>query len=247
MLALVDGDRLPDHRLRRSRGAPGHGTQSIQHSGAAREWSHRSGGPALVSLTPRDGGALLRSTWPPLSHRRSQSLLFLALTERKAIFWPCTSVLELKAAGNRPSCEVVLDHQSPGLLPGLSPPGGPHAAGVSGTVCACATSPREGRVSPPGVRPTCVSLSHVVHCAWHKTRALSPTMLCYTHACKFKLPLGPVAGGFCVRMIFPPCPHALHGREPSCIMRWNVHICSLYEAGHSRGARGQPPDTGAPL
>jgi len=96
------------------------------------------------------------------------------------------------------------------------------------------------------IRPTCVSLSHVVHCAWHKTRAVSPTMLCYTHVCKFKLPLGLVAGGFCVMMIFPPCPHALHGREPSCIMRCNVHICSPYEAGHSRGARGQPPDTGAP-
>jgi hypothetical protein len=73
------------------------------------------------------------------------------------------------------------------------------------------------------------------------------TMLCYTHACNFKLPLLPVAGGFCGMMIFPPCPHALHGREPSCIMRWNVHICSLYKAGHSRGARGQPSDTGAPL
>src|SRR4029453_9819143 len=69
----------------------------------------------------------------------------------------------------------------------------------------------------------------------------------YTHACNFKLPLLPVAGGFCGMMIFPPCPHALHGREPSCIMRWNVHICSLYKAGHSRGARGQPSDTGAPL
>jgi hypothetical protein len=57
---------------------------------------------------------------------------------------------------------------------GLSPPGGLHAAGVSGTVCACATSPREARGSPPGVRPTCVSLSYVVHCAWHKTRGLSP-------------------------------------------------------------------------
>jgi hypothetical protein len=176
MLALVDGDRLPDHRLRRSRGAPGHGTQSIQHSGAAREWSRHSGGPALVSLTPRDGGALLRSTWPPLSHRRSQSLLFLVRTERKAIFWPCMSVLGLKALGNRPSCEVVLDHQSPGLLQGLSPPGGPHAAGVSGTVCACATSPREGRVSPPGVRPTCVSFSHVVHCAWRKTKSSHTTL-----------------------------------------------------------------------
>ena len=37
-------------------------------------------------------------------------------------------------------------------------------------------------------------------------------------------------------MIFPPCQNALHGREPSCIMRWNVHICSLHKAGHSRGA-----------
>src|SRR5215813_11369906 len=63
-------------------------------------------------------------------------------------------------------------------------------------------------------------------------------MLCYTHACNFTLPVLPVAGGFCGMMIFPPCPHALHGREPSCIMRWNVHICSLYKAGHSRGARG---------
>ena len=28
-------------------------------------------------------------------------------------------------------------------------------------------------MSPPDVRPTCVSLSHVVHCAWHKTSVLS--------------------------------------------------------------------------
>jgi len=56
------------------------------------------------------------------------------------------------------------------------PPGGLHAAGVSRTVCACATSPRWARVSPPGVRPTCVSLSYVVHCAWHKTRGVSLPM-----------------------------------------------------------------------
>src|SRR5262245_35874847 len=87
--------------------------------------SHANGPAALAVRRsspshPRDGGALLRSPWPPLSHRRSQSLLFLARTERPAIFGPCTSVLGRKAAGNRPSCEMVLAHQSPGLLPGLS-------------------------------------------------------------------------------------------------------------------------------
>ena len=62
-------------------------------------------------------------------------------------------------------CRVVMDHQCSGLLQGLSPLGGPHAAGVSGTVCVCTTTPREVKVSPPDVRPTCVSLSHVAHCA----------------------------------------------------------------------------------
>ena len=28
-----------------------------------------------------------------------------------------------------------------------------------------------------------------------------------------------VAGKVCVMILVPPCPHALHGREPSCILR----------------------------
>jgi hypothetical protein len=47
-------------------------------------------------------------------------------------------------------------------------------------------------------------------------------------------------------MIFPPCQHALHGREPSCILRWNVHICSLRRAGHSSGVPVAGPRAQAP-
>ena len=71
-------------------------------------------------------------------------------------------------------CGVGMDHQCPGLLQGLSPPGGPHAAGVSGTVGACTTPPWEVRGSPPDVCPICVSLSQMVYRAWHKTRDLTP-------------------------------------------------------------------------
>ena len=42
MLARVDGERLPDHRRSRARGAPGHGTQSIHHAGDAREWQRHT-------------------------------------------------------------------------------------------------------------------------------------------------------------------------------------------------------------
>ncbi len=40
-------------------------------------------------------------------------------------------------------------------------------------VCPYATPPREARVSLPGVCPAYVLPSHVVHCAWHQTSALS--------------------------------------------------------------------------
>ena len=53
------------------------------------------------------------------------------------------------------------------------------------------------------------------------------------YACTLTLPMYPVAGKVCVTMLVSPCPHALHGREPSCILRWNVHICSLRKAGHA--------------
>jgi len=41
LLALVDCGRLPDHRLRRPRGAQGHGTQSIPPPGDTRKWWRR--------------------------------------------------------------------------------------------------------------------------------------------------------------------------------------------------------------
>ena len=51
-----------------------------------------------------------------------------------------------------------------------------------------------------------------------------------------QLPTWPVAETWCVTMRVPPDLHTLHGREPSCILRRNMHVCALYKAGHARGA-----------
>ena len=57
-----------------------------------------------------------------------------------------------------------------------------------------------------------------------------------THVCTLTLARWPVAETWRITMRVPPCPHALHGREPSCILRRNMHVCALCKGGHARGA-----------
>src|SRR5262245_9949706 len=98
LLARVDGDRRRTTRPRRARGAHGHGTQSIQQAGDGRESSRCAGGPALVSLTPRAGGALGRSPSSPLPQT----------VPVPALRWGLAALLALCVSPSRPG--IRWDH-----------------------------------------------------------------------------------------------------------------------------------------
>ena len=112
------------------------------------------------------------------------------------------------------------------------PPGGPHAAGVSGTVGAC-TVPMRGKRSPPDVCPICVSLSHMVYRAWHKTSVVSPEICDTLIPGNSRIAL-PLFGEFCVTQ----AGRSLTTSRPTTSTLWRERgpprMCALRHAWTAR-------------